>query len=69
MSKINHPMSDYEVEIYNEGHQDGSVSGAKRERERILDLLDEQVCTDNFCVHDSCVNTLVIIELLQEESK
>jgi hypothetical protein len=53
------------VRAYNEGLERGVAS----ERERIIELLDNQVCTDDFCVHDSCVNTLEIIELIQEETK
>jgi hypothetical protein len=53
------------VRAYNEGLERGKAS----ERERIIELLDDRVCTDDFCNHDSCVYYLEIIELIQEESK
>jgi hypothetical protein len=65
MSDLQDVIATNAIRAYNEGFARGIVS----ERERVIELLDEQVCTDDFCVHDSCVTTLVIIELLQEESK
>jgi hypothetical protein len=65
MSDLQDVIATNAIRAYNEGFARGIVS----ERERVIELLDEQVCTDDFCVHDSCVTTLEIIELLQEESK
>lgn len=41
--------------------------GAEAERERIMKLLEEQVCPDSFCAHDLCLHTLQIIELVKGE--
>jgi hypothetical protein len=65
MSDLQDVIATNAIRAYNEGFARGIVS----ERERVIELLDEQVCTDDFCVHDACVTTLQIIELLQEESK
>ena len=65
MSDLQDLIATNAVRAYNEGLERGVAS----ERERIIELLDNQVCTDDFCVHDSCVNTLEIIELIQEETK
>ena len=65
MSNIKHPLSDYEVEIYNEGHRDGVVAGSKRERDRIIALLQEAIseCGEQ-C--DYCVAQEDAIEMLSE---
>jgi hypothetical protein len=65
MSDLQDVIATNAIRAYNEGFARGIVS----ERERVIEVLDEQVCTDDFCVHDACVTTLQIIELLQEESK
>ena len=65
MSDLQDVIATNAIRAYNEGFARGIVS----ERERVIELLDKQVCTDDFCVHDACVTTLEIIELLQEESK
>jgi hypothetical protein len=61
-------VSDLQDLIHTNAHNAFAI-GVKTERERIIELLDDRVCTDDFCVHDACVTTLEIIELLQEESK
>lgn len=61
-------MSDLQDLIHTNAHNAYEI-GVRTERERIIELLDNQVCTDDFCIHDSCVHTLEIIELIQEESK
>jgi hypothetical protein len=53
------------VRAYNEGLERGVAS----ERERIIELLDGNVCEEDFCVHDRCFFTLETIELIQEEQK
>jgi hypothetical protein len=65
MSDLQDLIATNAVRAYNEGLERGVAS----ERERIIALLDDQVCTDDFCVHDACFTTLEIIELIQEESK
>jgi hypothetical protein len=62
MSKVKHPLSDYEVEIYNEGHQDGSVGGAKRERERIIKLVTD-------CKIINTDQKYFLLALIKEEQK
>jgi hypothetical protein len=44
-------------------------SGANAERYRIIKVLEDQVCEDNFCIHDACIFALEIIELIQEQQK
>ena len=61
-------MSDLQDLIHTNAHNAFAI-GIKTERERIIELLDDRVCTDDFCNHDSCVYYLEIIELIQEESK
>lgn len=61
-------MSDLQDLIHTNAHNAFAI-GVKTERERIIELLDDRVCTDDFCNHDSCVYYLEIIELIQEESK
>jgi hypothetical protein len=47
----------------------GLAHGVIQERERIIELLDGNVCDEDFCVHDRCFFTLETIELIQEEQK
>jgi hypothetical protein len=61
-------VSDLQDLIHTNAHNAFAI-GVKTERERIIELLDDRVCTDDFCNHDSCVYYLEIIELIQEESK
>jgi hypothetical protein len=61
-------VSDLQDLIHTNAHNAFAI-GIKTERERIIELLDDRVCTDDFCNHDSCVYYLEIIELIQEESK
>jgi hypothetical protein len=61
-------MSDLQDLIHTNAHNAFGI-GVKTERERIIELLDDRVCTDDFCNHDSCVYYLEIIELIQEETK
>ena len=61
-------MSDLQDLIHTNAHNAFAI-GVKTERERIIELLDDRVCTDDFCNHDSCVYYLEIIELIQEETK
>jgi hypothetical protein len=65
VSDLNDLIATNAVRAYNEGLERGVAS----ERERIIQLLDDQVCTDDFCIHDACFHTLRIIELIQEEQK
>jgi hypothetical protein len=61
-------VSDLQDLIHTNAHNAFAI-GIKTERERIIELLDDRVCTDDFCNHDSCVYYLEIIELIQEETK
>ena len=61
-------MSDLQDLIHTNAHNAFAI-GVKTERERIIELLDDRVCTDDFCNHDSCVYYLEIIELIEEETK
>jgi hypothetical protein len=61
-------VSDLQDLIHTNAHNAFAI-GVKTERERIIELLDDRVCTDDFCNHDSCVYYLEIIELIQEETK
>lgn len=61
-------MSDLQDLIHTNAHNAYEI-GIKTERKRIIELLDDQVCTDDFCNHDSCVYYLEIIELIQEETE
>lgn len=47
----------------------GMVKGKEIESERIIKLLEDQVCPDSFCAHDLCVHTLQVIELIKGEQK
>jgi hypothetical protein len=61
-------VSDLQDLIHTNAHNAFAI-GVKTERERIIELLDDRVCTDDFCNHDSCVYYLEIIELIEEETK
>ena len=65
MSDLQDLIATNAVRAYNEGLERGVAS----ERERIIELLDGNVCEEDFCVHDRCFFTLETIELIQEEQK
>lgn len=65
MSDLQDLIATNAVRAYNEGFERGVAS----ERDRIIEVLDGQVCDEDFCVHDRCFFTLETIELIQEEQK
>jgi hypothetical protein len=61
-------MSDLQDLIHTNAHNAFGI-GVKTERERIIKLLEAKDCKDDFCIDDSCIFALEIIELIQEESE
>jgi hypothetical protein len=61
-------MKDIQELIHTNAHNAYAI-GVRTERERIIKLLRDKDCGDDFCVHDECIFAIETIELIQGEEE